>query len=235
MRRLGAAVLVFAALAVAPPARAAEAVDVAVVTGLDISASVLPSGHRRQVAALAAALRSPRLHAVIRRGPTGRIALAVYAWHQHRIVVLPWSVVGTPAEAEAAADAIEARLRVDLDREVRAQAGAYIGRLTDLSRALDHAGVLIGEAPTAARTVVNIVGNGRDNMGEDAAPARDRLLAAGTTVNGLVLDGDADAEAYFLSRVVGGPGWFVLAAESGADLEAVMLRKLLGDLVAELR
>ncbi len=80
--------------------------------------------------------------------------------------------------------------------------------------------------------MVNIIGNGPDNMGEEAGAARDRLLASGVTVNALVLDGTEEAEDYFRTEVVGGPGTFLMVGDSNLDLEEVMLRKLLGDLMA---
>ena len=82
---------------------------------------------------------------------------------------------------------------------------------------------------------MNIVGNGADNMGEPAAPARDRLLATGATVNGVVLGGDPDVADYYRRNVAGGAGSFVIATTAADTLIEVMHRKLLLDLVAGAR
>ena len=71
-------------------------------------------------------------------------------------------------------------------------------------------------------------------MGEPAAPARERLLAAGATVNGVVLGGDATVVDYYRSDVAGGAGSFVIAASGAEGLAEAMRRKLVMDLVAAL-
>ena len=85
------------------------------------------------------------------------------------------------------------------------------------------------------RSVVNVIGNGADNMGEEAAQARDRLLDAGATLNGVVFDGDPVTIAYFRDQVVGGDGAFLIAADRSAAVLEVMRRKFLQDLVAGAR
>ena len=45
---------------------------------------------------------------------------------------------------------------------------------------------MLGQAPFAAkRAVVNMIGNGEDNVGEDPRRARDGLSAKGVTINGV--------------------------------------------------
>jgi hypothetical protein len=210
------------------------ATDVDIVTGLDISDSVSPAEARAQVAALAAAFRAPELLAAISRGRAGRIGVTVFAWHHYRYEVLPWTPVGSAAEAAAVSEAIWTRVGVNVAKEARMAAGIrHVGRLTDLSRAIDHAAALLVDSPfDADRGVVNIVGNGADNLGEPAAAARDRLVASGATVNGVVLNGEPAVVDYFLAEVAGGPGAFVMVAEGTGPFDELMRRKLLPDLMA---
>jgi Protein of unknown function (DUF1194) len=77
-----------------------------------------------------------------------------------------------------------------------------------------------------------VIGNGADNMGEEAAPARDRLLRSGATLNGVVFGGDTETIAYFRDQVVGGTGAFLIAADGSTAVLEVMRRKFLQDLVA---
>jgi hypothetical protein len=208
-----------------------------IVTGLDISDSVSIADTRAQVAALAAAFRAPELLSAIGRGREGRIGVAVFTWHDNYFEVVPWTLVGSRADAEAVARAIEARGVAALGEGASEYGAAFgvrfIGRLTDLSRAIDHAAELLARSPfDADRAVVNIVGNGADNLGEPAAAARDRLVASGATVNGVVLNGEPAVVDYFLAEVAGGPGAFVMVAEGTGPFDELMRRKLLRDLMA---
>jgi hypothetical protein len=203
--------------------------DANLVTGLDISYSVDSAAMQRQLESMARAVRSPELLAAIRRGPNGRIGFAAFVWHQRQFEVVPWTVIASERDAEGVALALEARIVVNAELEAYRSKS---GRLTDLSRAIDHAGALLAAAPAGGRWVVNIIGNGADNMGEAAAPARDRLLDAGATVNGVVFGSDPAAPDYFRQQVVGGTGAFLIAADGSAAALEVMRRKFLKDLVA---
>jgi Protein of unknown function (DUF1194) len=71
------------------------------------------------------------------------------------------------------------------------------------------------------RSVINIIGNGPDNVNEDAQTAGDMALGLGFTVNGIVLGHDPDLVAYFQQTSAGCPGSFVAnvsAAETMADV-----------------
>lgn len=221
-----------ASLLAALPAGADEDADAYIVTGIDVSDSVTGAERRDEIAALAEAIRSPGFVAAVRRGPSGRVVIAVFLWHHLRLEVLPWTVVGSPAEAAAAARLLEAGVAMNLG-SAPGSGARYIGRLTDLSGALEHAGGLLAEAGApAGRSVVNILGNGADNYGEPPAAARARLLAAGATVNGVVFGDEPGVADYYRAEVVGGAGAFVMRASQPATLAETMQRKLLRDLVA---
>lgn len=210
--------------------------DVNIVTALDISNSISLEQMRMELDGLAQAIRDPRVLRAIGTGRHRRIGFAVFAWHHGAFpVVASWTPVGSRDEAEAAARTIEARKLIDVEVEGREQVAWYIGRLTDLSQALDHAGAMLLAAPFAAeRTVVNVIGNGRDNVAEDPGPARDRILARGATINGVVLGGDAAGVEYYRQQVIGGPAAFVMTAGDPATLADAFARKFIGDIVAAL-
>jgi hypothetical protein len=219
----------------AEPTSAPPGVDANIVTAIDGSESVGGAAMRLQLDGLAAALRAPALLAAIRSGRTGRIGFAVFVWHTAQVPVAPWTVIASAEDADAVARALEARTDVSLHEEALRSHAYFIGRLTDLSSALDHAGKLLAAAPFPAdRAVVNLLGNGPDNMGEPAAPARDRLLAAGATINAVAFGADPELVAYFRREVTGGPAAFVLPDAAGRPLADLMRRKLLLDLVAAL-
>ena len=151
-------------------------------------------------------------------------------------MVVPWALIASEADAAAVAREIEARLRVNVETEARANGAFYAGRLTDLSQAIDHAGEMISTAPYAAdRSIVNIIGNGEDNVGEEAGIARQRLIAMGGTVNGVVLGADPLVLDYYRQQVIGGPGAFVISTGEASSLVDVLTRKFLNDFVVAAR
>jgi hypothetical protein len=207
--------------------------DANIVTGLDISYSIGPDDLQLQIEGMAQAMRSPEVLAAIRSGRYGRIGFAVFAWHHNQFPeVVPWVIITSQADALAVARTIEARLDVNVEMEARRKEAYYIGRLTDLSQAIDHAAAMISTAPYASdRAVVNIVGNGDDNVGEEAGVARDRITEIGATVNGVVLGGDPLVLDYYREQVVGGPGAFVISTGDAGTLVEVMTRKFLYDII----
>jgi hypothetical protein len=234
-RRILAALFGLSLLA-GPAASRAQAIDTDanIVTAIDISESVASADMRAEVAALADALRSPELMAAVRRGRAGRIGFAVFAWHLQQYEILPWTTVGSREDAEAAARALESNVPVNVHAQAYRSTSHFIGRLTDLSRAIDHARDLATAADPGAPVVVNIIGNGADNVGEPAAPARARLLETGATVNAVVTGDEPGLAEYFRQNVAGGAGAFVIAASGAEALPELMRRKLLRDLVAAL-
>lgn len=210
------------------------ATDANIVTGLDISNSIDLDYMKIEIAGLAQAIRDPQVLQAIKAGPHHRVGFAVFAWHHDQFpTVVSWTLIDSDRAALAVSQAIEARQLVDVELEGREQVAWYIGRLTDLSQAIDHANELLRTAPFAGtRSVVNIIGNGEDNVGEDAGFARDRVVAAGGTVNGVVLGSDETALEYYRQQVVGGLGSFVMSTGDAATLTQVMIRKFLHDIIA---
>jgi Ca-activated chloride channel homolog len=168
----------------------------------------------------------------VQSGRHGRIGFAVFAWHHgHFPAVVSWTLIAAEEDARQAARAIEARLAVDIEREARDRAAFYAGRLTGLTRAIDHARGLLAQAPFEAdRAVVNIIGNGQDNVGGDADLARDRLVALGGTINGVVLGEDLAVLDYYRTQVIGGPGAFLLSMHDPATMADVLRKKFVLDI-----
>src|SRR5262249_17267078 len=141
------------------------------------------------------------------------------------------SLVGTEGDTEMVAARIMERLNVDIELEARTATGSTIGRMTDLSGAIDHASAMLLEAPYAAdRKVINIVGNGRDNFAVEPVGSRDAALARGTTINGAVLGPDRSLYYYYQLEVIGGPGAFVLSADSPTKIAEMLARKFRFDI-----
>lgn len=212
----------------------ATVTDANIVTGLDISNSITLEEIELELTGMARAIRDPRVLAAIQAGEHRGIGFAIFAWYRGRFpAVVPWMVIDSAEDALVASRAIEARRLVNVELEGRDQVEWYVGRLTDLSEAIDHAHDMLLTAPFASdRAIINIVGNGEDNVGEKAAPARDRFIESGGTVNGLVLGHDPAMVDYYRRQVVGGRAAFVMSTGDAASIADAFVRKFIGDIVA---
>jgi len=90
----------------------------------------------------------------------------------------------------------------------------------------------VTNAYVGERVVVDISGDGWTNTGRTSASIRDRVVAAGITLNGLaILNEVADLVAYYRDNVVGGPGAFVESASDYHDFVRAIRRKLLREIL----
>jgi len=220
LRALAVALVLAAGLHAAAAERAR--VDVALVLAVDASTSVDAEESDAQRAGYAAALRHPEFSRSVAAGREGRIAVTYFEWARGvlRPSVVSWRVVESADDAAALADAIEALPAVQ-------------ARGTSISAAL-HAGIdaLTDLEWTAARRVIDLSGDGPNNLGGPVTAARDRALAQGITVNGLpVMIRPSPAapalDRYFADCVAGGEGFFVLPVRAKEELAEAIRRKLI--------
>ena len=208
MTRLSGLLLALAALlAVAAPLRASEPVDVALALAVDISLSMDQDELRAQRDGYVAALEHPAVLDAIARGARGRIALTYFEWAGpwSQTVVAPWTVIETAEDAAAFAQRL-------------AFAPLRSGRGTSISGAIAFGLDLLGAAPPADRRVLDISGDGPNNLGVPVEQARDAALAQGVEINGLplmfkrpdMLFSIPDLDIYYEECVIGGPTAFVL-------------------------
>src|ERR1700674_1265356 len=105
--------MVVAAIALAglrsPAAGELVGVDLQLVIAIDVSSSMDESRRRVQRDGYARAIRSAAVLAAIKSGPHGRIAIACFggASPDYQRVIVRWTIVETPADADAVAHAIE--------------------------------------------------------------------------------------------------------------------------------
>jgi len=171
---------------------------------------------------MAAALREPAIIAGLVGGPAKASLCALLLWSgagAHEVIA-DWTLIASDAEARAFADAVDNMPRV-VPAGKTAIGEALLAALTLLSHLPD----------TPARSVVNVIGDGRSNDGIAPGPIRDRMAAAGITINGLcVLHEEADLLASYTDEVIGGPGAFALTCQDYAAFAAAMKQKLSRDL-----
>jgi hypothetical protein len=77
------------------------------------------------------------------------------------------------------------------------------------------------------RRIIDISGDGMANFGLPPRVARDRIVARGISINGLViLTEEPWLEGYYRGNVIGGPGAFVVVARDFSSFADAMLKKL---------
>jgi hypothetical protein len=132
-------------------------------------------------------------------------------------LAVPWTLIKDEASANAFADAIEAAPR------------QLFGGGTSISGAIDHSILLLASAPYRAfKRVIDISGDGANNRGRDVRQARDEAVRAGIIINGLpIVSLEFDLDKYYFDQVIGGPGSFIVPADSYENFGQAVLRKLI--------
>jgi Protein of unknown function (DUF1194) len=212
------------AYGVCAPAFAQTAVDLQLVLAVDASGSVDQRRFELQKQGYVAAFRDPRVLHAIQSGAAQAIAVTMVQWTgpELQTQVLPWTLISDATTAHAFADAIAATPR-------RLFSGG-----TSISGVIDYAVPLLLESPfKGTRRVIDVSGDGSNNRGRRAASARDAAVRAGIIINGLpILALEPGLDHYFSSNVIGGPGAFVIAAESYETFAEAILKKLIREMAA---
>jgi hypothetical protein len=198
----------------------AAGAGLALVLAVDVSASVTADSYLLQRNGIARAFENPRLVSAISTVPGG-IEVLVLEWSDpDRIAVtVDWTRVAGGESAAVFVASIRATKRSS-------------GGLTAIGPALLAAAIAFDHMPEPApRRIIDVSGDGMANFGLPPAEARDRILAAGITINGLaILTGEPWLEAYYRSNVIGGPGAFVVAARDFRSFADAILRKLVQEI-----
>jgi len=222
MRAMLAGLLSFLCLGYGVVAAARQPVDVELVLAVDVSRSMDAEEFALQRAGYVEAIRHPDFVAAVRAGVNGRIAIAYFEWAGTVRLesLIPWQVIDGHDSAEAFAAALASR-----------PAASYLG--TSISGAIDFGAGLFDESGfEAPRQVVDISGDGPNNIGPPVAAARDRAVSAGIVVNGLPIlirpsSSIRDLARYYADCVVGGPGSFVLPIRAREEFATAIRRKLI--------
>jgi hypothetical protein len=220
------ACLVLVALALwSRPARAEIGVDLALVLAADCSFSVTAEEYQLQQQGYARAFRDKRVLNAILANPGQAIAVTYFQWSGPALQaqLIPWMVIRGQRDAEIFAAALEAVPR-------RIFRGG-----TSISGAIDFSTRLLGEdaATDASRRVIDVSGDGRNNIGRPAEVARDEAVARGIVINGLPIHNDEpDIAQYYQRSVIGGPGAFMIEADNFEAFGEAILAKLLQEIAA---
>ena len=205
-----------------PVATRGNEVDVELVLAVDTSRSMDYEEVRIQREGYVAALQHPEFINAVKMGLIGKIAITYYEWagEVDPSSVLDWQIIETGADAQAFADKLAAR-------PIATQ------RRTSISAAITYgASTIGGNRFEGMRKVIDVSGDGPNNMGGPVETARDQAIASGIIINGLALvlrpsGTTMGLDRYYKDCVIGGPGSFVLPVQKIEDFEVAVRRKLI--------
>lgn len=170
----------------------------------------------------ARALTDPAVIRAIQNSIYGNVAVTYVEWATNTAIVVPWTIVDGPETAQDFADAL-----IGPPRSVYGS--------NAIGAALLYAKDLIeGNDIEAPRAVIDFSGDSIGNSsGPSIAAARTQVLAAGITINALPIlrpeDGrraGANLEEEYATRIIGGPGAFMVTAEGRDSFAETVRRKL---------
>jgi hypothetical protein len=210
----------------APAALAQEQpVDLELVLAVDVSGSMDEDEKRLQRSGYIEAFTHPEVIGAITSGENRRIAVTYVEWAgpSSQNVLIPWRVLDGAEAAEALArDLAEAPT-------TRIRGTSISGALLFSARLFD------GNGFSGPRQVIDISGDGPNNMGPPVLPAREAVLERGIAINGLPITlkiggygglRPEELDLYYEDCVIGGPGAFIVSVQDPADLGEAIRRKL---------
>ena len=225
MLALGAMAAPHSALRLVDNSPTAVPVDVELVLAVDVSYSMDPEEQALQREGYIAGITSREFMQALRSGHHGKVAVTYFEWagpYDQKILV-PWRLIDGPEAADAFAN--------ELARSPYRRASR-----TSISGALSFAKPLFdGSGYKGFRRVVDVSGDGANNSGTFVTLARDEVLAAGMTINGLpimlkrpnafTMDID-NLDIYYEDCVIGGPGAFVVPIREREQFKEATRTKL---------
>jgi hypothetical protein len=203
-------------------------VDTELVIAVDVSNSMDPEEQELQREGYITGLTSREFMSAVRGGSHGKVAITYFEWAglYDQKIVMPWRVIDGPESADAVANEIaRAAYR-------RAPRTSIFGALQFGRPQFDSSGY------NGLRRVIDVSGDGVNNMGPPVTLMRDEVLAAGISINGLPIMLKRQVgygmwemqfenlDVYYEDCVIGGPGSFVIPIKERAQFKEATRQKL---------
>lgn len=213
------AALSFAAFATTADARPVGA-DLELAFVVDASASIDEEETRLQRQGYAAALANPRVVSAITGGILRTVAVTYIEFGGPGCVrqSVPWTLVRSLDDAKAFGAAILA------NEKYFCPGGNSIGEAVAFAAKSMNENNIEG-----TRRVIDVSGDGPNTTDPPIEFVREAVIATGVTINGLVIERPSfpDLDAYYRQAITGGPGSFVIKAESRRTFADAILKKLI--------
>lgn len=198
-----------------------DRVDVAIVFLVDVSHSMDDDEISIARESHALAFRSEEVLSAIQSGLFGRIAVSYVEFAGNAAPVVPWMIIDD-------ADAVE-----EFVRQIEAapiQSRSYTG----IGTAFFMAASMFEQMPyKTERLVVDIVGDGINNIAPSPDAGRNVLLSGGAVINGMPLllePSSANLDVYYASRVIGGAGSFSMPLKNISQMPSALRSKIVLEL-----
>jgi hypothetical protein len=200
-------------------------VDAELVLAVDVSFSMDPEEQALQREGYVNAITSREFFSALSGGTHAKVAVTYFEWAGpgDQRIILPWRLIDSPWAAEAVANEI-------------ARAPYRRAMFTSIASALQFARPLFDASGyNGLRRVIDVSGDGTNNSGPLLVPARNEVLAAGITINGLPIMLKRPAamsldienlDIYYEDCVIGGPGAFVVPIRQRDQFKEAIRTKL---------
>jgi Ca-activated chloride channel family protein len=191
----------------------ANACDVALALTIDVSSSVDGAEYRLQADGLADALNTPKIRDALL---TADARLMVIQWSgaNKQAVMIPWTRMSDIFAIQAFAD------------KARSMPRAFFNSDTAPGDAIAFSIRQFADAPTCARRVIDVSGDGAENAGTETRSASAQAAALGIEINGIAIESIGLAITSFYYRAVITPNGFVLTARRHEDYPRAIAEKL---------
>ena len=211
----------------------AIAVDAELVIAVDVSNSMDPEEQALQREGYITGLTSREFLSALRSGINGRIAVTYFEWAgpYDQKIVMPWRLIDGPDTAAAVAKEIAAA------PYRRAPRTSIYGALQFAKPLFDTSGY------HGLRRIIDVSGDGTNNIGPPVTLMRDEVLGVGITINGLPImlsrpygsgTDIANLDVYYEDCVIGGPGAFVIAIHERDQFKDATRTKLVQEIAGPL-
>jgi hypothetical protein len=164
----------------------------------------------------------------LKGGIHGKVAVTYFEWAglYDQKIIMPWRLIDGPESADAVANEIA---RAPYRRAPRTSIYGALQFARPLFDASGYRGI---------RRVIDVSGDGVNNMGPPVTLMRDDVLAAGITINGLPIMLKRDnnygmwgaqfehLDIYYEDCVIGGPGAFVIGIKERSQFKEATRTKL---------
>jgi hypothetical protein len=203
-------------------------VDTELVIAVDVSNSMDPEEQELQREGYITGLTSREFMSAVRGGTHGKVAVTYFEWAglYDQKLVMPWRMIDGPESADAVANEIA---RAPYRRAPRT---SIFGALQFAKPLFDSSGY------NGLRRVIDVSGDGVNNMGPPVTLMRDDVLGSGVTINGLPIMLKRQVgygmwemqfenlDIYYEDCVAGGPGSFVIPIKERTQFKDATRQKL---------
>lgn len=203
-------------------------VDLELALLVDVSGSVDATEYNLQKQGYVQAFQDPGVQSAIASLSGGGVAVTFVEWSgaAEQAQLVGWTLVNDATSANAFASAINS---VSRSFSGSTGPGSAINYITP--KFGPEAGGAVDNGFTSVRQVIDVSGDGAQNVGDPTLTARNNALAAGIDkINGLPILGEPGLLAWYQNNIQGGVGAFTLPAASFADFANAVKTKITAEI-----